>query len=272
MKIENEFTVSVPAERAWEALTDLEGLAPCMPGAQLTGVDGEVYSGKVKVKVGPVISQFAGTATFTEKDDANHHMVISAKGKDSRGGGNASALIDAQLRPDGARTVVTVRTDLTISGKLAQFGSGMIKEISEKLLHQFVQNLEAQLHAAEEPAPTPAPATPPAAAAAPEAPATTPAPEAADAPAPVSTTPEAPETPAPVAAPAPDPSDTAAAAPAPAQPAAQAAAPAPRRQEQAEAEPLDLMGLAGSSVYKRLIPGAAAVLVLAAVVIFLVVR
>lgn len=148
MKIENEFGVDAPLERAWAALTDLEGLAPCMPGAQLTGVEGDVYKGKVKVKVGPVISQFAGTARFVEKDDAAHHAVISASGKDARGGGNASAMIHAQLRQDGSGTHVSVSTDLNISGKLAQFGSGMIKEISEKLLTQFVHNLEAQLHEA----------------------------------------------------------------------------------------------------------------------------
>ncbi|MFF3375203.1 SRPBCC family protein [Streptomyces sp. NPDC002680] len=145
MKIDNEFEVGVPVERAWQALTDLEGLAPCMPGAQLTGVEDEVYRGRVKVKVGPVISQFAGTARFVEKDEAAHHAVISAVGKDTRGAGNASATIDARLRAEGARTVVTVSTDLNISGKLAQFGSGMIKEISEKLFTQFIENVEAQL-------------------------------------------------------------------------------------------------------------------------------
>jgi carbon monoxide dehydrogenase subunit G len=145
MKIDNEFTVGVPIERAWEMLTDLEGIAPCLPGAQLTGVDGDVYSGKVKIKVGPVVSDYAGTARFAEKDDAAYRAVIDAKGKDSRGAGNAAAMIRAQLRSDGPRTVVTVNTDLNISGKIAQFGSGMIKEVSAKLLGQFVENLEAKL-------------------------------------------------------------------------------------------------------------------------------
>lgn len=154
MKIDNEFDVGVPVERAWQALTDLEGLAPCMPGAQLTGVEGEVYRGRVKVKVGPVISQFAGTARFVEKDEAAHHAVISAVGKDTRGAGNASATIDARLRAEGTGTVVTVTTDLNISGKLAQFGSGMIKEISEKLFAQFVENVEARLLATEKEAET----------------------------------------------------------------------------------------------------------------------
>ena len=151
MKITNEFTVHTPIDRAWQALTDLPGIAPCLPGAQLTGVDGDVYRGKVKVKVGPVISDFAGTAQFTEKDDEKYRAVIDAKGRDSRAGGNAAALVTAALTPAGDSTLVTVDTDLKISGKLAQFGSGMIKEISNKLLAQFVANLEAKL-AADQPA------------------------------------------------------------------------------------------------------------------------
>jgi carbon monoxide dehydrogenase subunit G len=147
MKIANEFTVHVPIDVAWKVLTDLEGIAPCLPGAQLTGVDGDVYQGKVKVKVGPVISEFAGTARFAEKDDDAYRGVIDAKGRDARSAGNAAALITAQLRPDGDSTVVNVDTDLKISGKLAQFGSGMIKEVSQKLLGQFVASLEAKIAA-----------------------------------------------------------------------------------------------------------------------------
>jgi uncharacterized protein len=148
VRIDNEFTVGVPLQRAWEVLTDLEGIAPCMPGARLTGVDGDVFSGEVRVKVGPVVSQYVGTATFASKDDSAHRAVIDAKGKDSRGSGNASALITAQLRADGDdRTVVTVETDLTISGKIAQLGGGMIKEVSTKLLGQFVDCLEQRLAA-----------------------------------------------------------------------------------------------------------------------------
>lgn len=145
MKIDNEFTVGVPIARAWEVLTDLEGIAPCLPGAQLTSVDGDVYKGKIKIKVGPVVSEYTGTAQFRDKDEATHHAVIDAKGKDSRGAGNASAAIDARLRADGERTVVTVSTDLSITGKIAQFGSGMISEVSAKLLGRFAENLEARL-------------------------------------------------------------------------------------------------------------------------------
>jgi carbon monoxide dehydrogenase subunit G len=287
LKIDNEFDVSVPIERAWEVLTDLEGLAPCLPGAQLTGVEGEVYNGKVKVKVGPVISQFAGTARFVEMDEAAHHAVISAKGKDARGGGNASAVIEALLRPDGTRTVVTVTTNLNISGKLAQFGSGMIKEISEKLLNQFVQNLEARLHQPQESAPgtVPETATPTTAAAAAGATvAEAPARETTEDTAPPATAPEAATSEAPVEETAGDTTpaattagpEPAATTPGNAPEAAQPQAPAagsrrPARQE-TEAEPLDLMGLAGRSVYKRLIPAAVVGIILIALIVFLIVR
>ncbi|MEV6517307.1 SRPBCC family protein [Micromonospora chalcea] len=147
MKITNEFTVDIPIAQAWAVLTDLEGIAPCLPGAQLTGVDGDVHQGTVKVKVGPVVSEFAGTARFVEKDEERYRGVIEAKGRDRRSAANASALVTAQLRPDDQRTVVSVDTDLKISGRLAQFGSGMIKEVSGKLLAQFVANLETKLAA-----------------------------------------------------------------------------------------------------------------------------
>jgi carbon monoxide dehydrogenase subunit G len=209
MKIDNEFSVGVPVERAWQALTDLEALAPCMPGAELTGVDGDVHRGKVRVKVGPMVSQFAGTARFVERDESAHHAVISAAGKDMRGGGNASATVDARLRGEGAGTVVTVSTDLNISGRLAQFGSGMIKEISEKLFAQFVANVETQLLATQEQQAEPVRET---------------------------------ERAAPVA-----------------------------RSQSAPSEPLDLMRVAGASVYKRLLPAVGVVAVIA-VVVYLLVR
>lgn len=147
MKIDNEFTVSVPVDRAWEVLTDLEGVSLCLPGARLTGVEGDVYRGEVRIKVGPVVSAYAGTAQFLEKDDVSYRAVIDAKGRDSRGAGNASALITVQLRADGHHTVVTVDTDLKISGKIAQLGGGMIKDVSQKLLGQFVECLEGKLAA-----------------------------------------------------------------------------------------------------------------------------
>jgi carbon monoxide dehydrogenase subunit G len=146
MNIDHEFTVPTSADRAWELLTDLEQVATCMPGAQLTGVEDDVYTGLVKIKVGPVTAQYKGTASFVEKDDEGRHAVVSAKGKEARGSGTAAATIDMRLRPDGdEHTVVSVSTDLKISGKIAQFGSGMIQEVSTKLLGQFSQCLESRI-------------------------------------------------------------------------------------------------------------------------------
>jgi uncharacterized protein len=156
MKIANQFTVSAPIEQAWDVLCDLEQVIPLMPGAQLTGHEGDDYSGKVKVKVGPVTSEFSGKVRFVEQDRGQYRAVIDAKGKETRGTGNAAATVTAQLQADGDRTSVTVDTDLKIAGKLAQFGSGMLQQVSEKLLGQFVESLEAKL-AAESVA---APATP----------------------------------------------------------------------------------------------------------------
>ncbi|MBS1696237.1 MAG: SRPBCC family protein [Actinobacteria bacterium] len=147
MKIANEFTVSAPIERAWDVLTDLEQVIPLMPGASMTGREGEDVLGKVKVKVGPVTSEFSGKVHFVERDRDAHRAVIDGKGKESRGTGNAAATVTAQLHEDGERTRVTVDTDLKVVGKLAQFGSGMLQQVSEKLLGEFVQSLEAKLAA-----------------------------------------------------------------------------------------------------------------------------
>ena len=147
MKIANQFTVSAPIEQAWDVLCDLEQVIPLMPGAQLTGHEGDDYLGKVKVKVGPVTSEFSGKVRFVEQDRGQHRAVIDAKGKESRGTGNAAATVTAELREDGGRTSITVDTDLKIVGKLAQFGSGMLQQVSEKLLGQFVESLEAKLAA-----------------------------------------------------------------------------------------------------------------------------
>jgi len=155
MKIANEFTVSAPIEQAWNVLNDLEQVMPLMPGAQLTGRDGEDVLGKVKVKVGPVTSEFSGKVHFVEQDRENYRAVIDAKGKESRGSGNAAATVTAQLHEAGERTRVTVDTDLKIVGKLAQFGSGMLQQVSEKLLGQFVDSLEAKLVAEAAPAAAP---------------------------------------------------------------------------------------------------------------------
>jgi carbon monoxide dehydrogenase subunit G len=281
MKIDNEFTVSAPIDRAWAVLTDVETIAPCMPGAQLTGiqdVDGsEVYEGKVKVKIGPVVSEFKGTATFIEKDDEKYRGVIDAKGRDTRGAGNASATIVITLASDGESTRVTIDTDLKISGKVAQFGAGMIKEVSAKLLGQFVDCLEGKLVApVDEPeelkTPTAVTAEPLPSETAVSEPALA---EPALAEPPAATSAAAPAEVAPVeTAPVVEPA-SALAPPvvepvAPAQPAARNGRTfAPT----AEAEALDLLDLAGGAAAKRLIPVAiGAGLVVAAAIIYIATR
>ncbi|QUR66119.1 SRPBCC family protein [Mycobacterium spongiae] len=184
MKIANEFTVSAPIEQAWDVLSDLERVIPLMPGAQLTGHEGEDYLGKVKVKVGPVTSEFSGKVHFVELDRAEYRAVIDGKGKESRGTGNAAATVTAQLQQAGESTHVVVDTDLKIVGKLAQFGKGMLQQVSEKLLGQFVESLEAELAvqtstptaSAEDAAGTPTPSTPTAPASARQSAASEPAP------------------------------------------------------------------------------------------------
>jgi uncharacterized protein len=142
VELSNEFRVAVPVEDAWAILTDVERIAPCMPGAQLQEVEGDEYRGVVKVKVGPITAQYKGTARFQEQDLAAHRVVLKAEGRDTRGQGNANALVTATLVSDGDGTRVTVVTDLTITGKVAQFGRGVLADVSTKLLGQFVENLE----------------------------------------------------------------------------------------------------------------------------------
>jgi carbon monoxide dehydrogenase subunit G len=145
MELTNDFRVGVPVERAWAVLTDVELIAPCMPGAQLQEVEGDEYRGIVKVKVGPITAQYKGAARFVEKDDVAHKAVLRAEGRDTRGQGNANATITATLTPDGDGTAVTVATDLTVTGRVAQFGRGVMADVSSKLLGQFVDCLEHKL-------------------------------------------------------------------------------------------------------------------------------
>ena len=145
MELTNEFRVGVPVGEAWAVLTDVERIAPCLPGAQLQEIEGDEYRGIVKVKVGPITAQYKGKAAFQSRDDDAHVAVLKAEGRDTRGQGNASALITATLTPDGAGTQVKVVTDLTITGKVAQFGRGVLVDVSGKLLTQFVGCLENDL-------------------------------------------------------------------------------------------------------------------------------
>jgi carbon monoxide dehydrogenase subunit G len=142
VKIEDQFRVDVPIDEAWKVLLDLERIAPCLPGAQLTEVEGDEYRGTVKIKVGPITAQYKGVAKITEADEANHKVVLQAEGRDTRGQGNASATVVATLVEDGAGTVVKIDTDLNITGKVAQFGRGVMADVSSKLLGQFADNLQ----------------------------------------------------------------------------------------------------------------------------------
>ena len=150
MELTNEFHVNVPVERAWAVLTDIETIAPCMPGAALEEIEGDEYRGGVKIKVGPITAQYKGKATFLSKDDANHIAVLKAEGRDTKGQGNASATITATLKTAGSGTDVVVSTDLTITGKVAQFGRGVLADVSAKILNQFVNCLEHDVLATPE--------------------------------------------------------------------------------------------------------------------------
>jgi len=149
MKLENEFRVDVPVEEAWRVLLDVERIAPCMPGAQLQEVEGDEFRGIVKVKVGPITAQYKGAARITDVDDVNHRAVIQAEGRDTRGQGNASATVTANLQPDGDGTRVNIDSDVTITGKVAQFGRGVIADVSGKLVDQFVACLESDVLSAQ---------------------------------------------------------------------------------------------------------------------------
>jgi carbon monoxide dehydrogenase subunit G len=162
----NEFTVNRPIEEAWPLITDLERIAPCLPGAELQEIEGTIYRGVVKVKLGAISSQFKGEAHFIERDDDNYRAVIKGTGRDTGGRGNASAEITAQaesLSPTSTRVAVT--TDLHITGKVAQFGRGIMGDVSSKLMAQFADNLNEMIDEqgvgtaadTEPPAPVPTP-------------------------------------------------------------------------------------------------------------------
>ena len=145
MELNNEFRVGVPAAKTWEVLTDVERVAPCLPGATLLSVDGDEFTGTVKVKVGPITVSYRGVASFQEKDAAAQRVVLKANGKETRGSGNAAALVTAQLKDEGDATSVVITTDLTISGKAAQFGRGVLSDVASNLIGQFARRLESDL-------------------------------------------------------------------------------------------------------------------------------
>ena len=146
MELDQSFTVPVPPERAWDVLLDVKGIAPCMPGATVDEFDGEVVTGRIKVKVGPVSLTYRGTAKFVERDPAAQVVVVEASGKETRGAGTASATVRASLEPEasGEATKVTMHTTMNVTGRPAQFGRGVMVEVGGKLVEKFAENL-AQL-------------------------------------------------------------------------------------------------------------------------------
>ena len=236
MKIEDSFRVEVPVEEAWKVLLDLERIAPCLPGAQLTEVEGDEYRGTVKIKVGPITAQYKGVAKIEEADEANRKVVLQAEGRDTRGQGNASATVVATLVPDGDGTTVNIDTDLNITGKVAQFGRGVMADVSSKLLGQFADNLKKDVL-------TGGPGSNLAADDAPTDPGTTASGTTAS-----GTTVAGTGSPADAGFASTGSSDA-----------------GPRKIESREAEPIDLMDAAGGSVGKRLAPVLAGLVVVVAI-------
>ena len=145
MKINNEFTVSVPVEQAWDIMLDLERVAPCLPGAAIQGSEDDEYQGTMKVKIGPITANYKGTVKVEEADEENHRAVVQATGRDARGQGTASATIVSTLRGEGEQTRVTVETDMHLTGRAAQFGRGIAQDVATKMLGQFADCLEREI-------------------------------------------------------------------------------------------------------------------------------
>ena len=218
MRIENDMHVSASMEEAWALLTDIPAIAPCLPGAKLIDQDGDTYEGTMKVKVGPIVAEYSGTATVVEMNETDRTVKLTASGRDKRGAGNASADIFASMVEDGGGTTVSIATDLKIAGKVAQFGRGAMADISKKLLGQFAECIEAKL-------------------------------QQADVVDEAETEPETVEAP----------NDE-----------AEASAPEPEVSIDDDDDILDLMGVAGGALAKRLIPAVGGVV--AAVIVYLIVR
>ena len=251
MKLEHEFTVPATLDEAWAVLLDVEKVAPCMPGATLTSVDGDDFTGTVKVKVGPIQVTYKGQAKFVEKDDAAHRVVIEASGKEARGSGTAAATVTANLRADGSKTVAHVVTDLNITGRPAQFGRGVMADVGAKLIGQFADCLADELGGGGAPVAGAGGTT----VAAPTAPsASSSASSKGSDTVPVETGATAPLPPTSAATPE--------AAPAPATPLPPRPASPPRK----SAEAIDLLDVAGGSIAKRVAPVAIVLLLLLLVI------
>ncbi|MGE0387796.1 MAG: SRPBCC family protein [Gammaproteobacteria bacterium] len=145
MQFQHRFKVTLPIEAAWDLLLDIERIAPCVPGATLEGIQGEECKGSVKVKLGPITSQYKGTVTFTEKNPAERRLVAQAKGRDVHGQGSANSTVTMRLQDEGDATLVQLDTDLQITGKAAQLGKGVMQEVSGRIIDQFARNLEREV-------------------------------------------------------------------------------------------------------------------------------
>ncbi|MCH1450244.1 MAG: SRPBCC family protein [Acidimicrobiales bacterium] len=218
MRIENDMHVSASMEEAWALLTDIPAIAPCLPGAKLIGQDGDTYEGTMKVKVGPIVAEYSGTATVVEMNETDRTVKLTASGRDKRGAGNASADIFAAMVEANGGTTVSIATDLKVAGKVAQFGRGAMADISKKLLGQFAECIEAKLQQAD-------------------------------------VVDEAETEPETIEAPNNE---------------AEASAPEPEVSIDDDDDVLDLMGVAGGALAKRLIPAVGGVV--AAVIVYLIVR
>lgn len=162
MEIDNSFDVPLPPDQAWKTLMDIERIAPCMPGAELTEiVDDKTFKGKVSVRLGPVALTFQGTATFEDVDDAAHKATVKAQGADAKGRGGANANVGFHLEPSDAGSSVKIHTDLQLSGSVAQYGrgAGMIQDLASQIIGQFADNLSKQIEA-DQPAADAAPTAP----------------------------------------------------------------------------------------------------------------
>lgn len=147
MQLLNEFEVALPPEQTWTLLTDLEKVAPCLPGASITSVTDGDFHGRAKIKVGPITAEYKGVAQFTELNEDAHRAVLLARGKDARGQGDATATVTATLTPEGAGTRVSVETDLALTGKVAQFGRGVLADVSGALMNLFAERLQDMVNA-----------------------------------------------------------------------------------------------------------------------------
>jgi uncharacterized protein len=153
MDLHHEFTVPVPLDDAWRTLLDIERVAPCLPGASVEEYDGKTVTGRVKVKVGPITVTYRGTAVFEEQDETAHRVVLTAGGRETHGQGTARATVTGTLAGRDGGTAVSVRTDLTVTGRPAQFGRGVMAEVGDRLVGQFAQCLAERLAAPAEPTP-----------------------------------------------------------------------------------------------------------------------